>query len=99
MATIISTGDPRNRVVSYEVCPVCDAEFETEHGRWAKSETLGDSIHVCRSHKKVLTVAEEIKVQDALKNALEHPRGMIVRNNRLVKKTSLMREMEKHGYA
>lgn len=99
MPTVIYTGDPQKcRVVNLMECPACGETYELVDGHYAESATLGDRVLVCPSHRKVLTPAEEVQVQDALQRAIDCPRGHVQQNQRLVKRSVLLAGVDERKY-
>jgi ubiquitin len=95
MSTIIYTGDAQKcRVQNLMECPACGETYELIDGHFAESVTIGDKVSVCPSHGKTLSPVEEVKVQDALQRAMDCERGHVQQNQKLVKKSVLLAEVD-----
>ena len=90
MPTIIYTGDPdKCKQINLIECPVCGRAFEVTDGPYLRSALLDSDVKVCPDHK-LLTVDDELKIQDALQRALAHERGRVQQDGKLVKRCKLL---------
>jgi len=86
MPTIIYTGDPKKcRQINLIECPVCGLAFEVTDGPYLHSNLLDSDVKVCPNHQ-ILTLEDELKIQEALQRALAHPNGRVQKDGRLVKR-------------
>lgn len=92
MSTFIYTGSKKCKVMNLMECPICGDEFETSEGVFVASATIGDEVYICTNHKKVLTSADEVAIQNALQAAINSPRGHIMADGKLVKKYKAYKE-------
>lgn len=90
MPTIIYTGDPvKCRQIDLIECPVCGKPFEVTDGPYLHSTLLDSDVKVCTDHV-VLSIEDELKIQEALQQAMAHPRGRIQQDGKLVKRCELL---------
>ena len=89
MATFINTGSAKCRVLNLLECPICQDEFENIEGVFVDSSTIGDKVLVCNKHKDPLTADDEVGIQNALRSAIDTPRGYVLAKGKLVKKFNL----------
>jgi hypothetical protein len=94
VSTIIRTGSNLCRTLFLLECPICGIEFTIEDGKFVSSSTLGDRVLVCEKHDCELTIEQELKIQEALRSAIDNPKGSIVKDSKVLKKTTLL---EKYG--
>jgi len=91
MPTIIYTGDEAKcRVTHLMECPACGNAFEVTEGVFVYSDTIGDTVRVCSAHKGGFSGEYEAHIQSALKRCVDHDRGHIQKDGKLIKKSVLL---------
>jgi len=95
MASVIYTGDDTKCIqLNYYECPACGDRFEILDGTYVLSSTLDDHLLVCKKHTE-FSATDEIKIQESLQKALNHKRGRVQKDLKLLKRCELL---EKIGY-
>lgn len=96
MPTIIMTGDPQKcRTITLLECVACGEAYNLLDGKLVPSITLDDSVSVCAKHGKALTAAEEVRVQDCLKRAIDCDDGYVQANGVILKNPKIMELSER----
>ena len=96
MPTILYTGDDSKcRVIHLMECPACSRTFEVTEGKFVYSDTIGDTIRVCTAHEKAFCGDEEACIQAALQKCINHDRGHIQKDGKLIKKSVLLERVPK----
>lgn len=95
MSIIITDGSPACQTLFLTPCPACGRVFDNAYGVFVNSATLGDRVMVCKRHKgKDLTAKQEVSVQDCLARAISNANGWVQKNQKIVKKTKIMKEFK-----
>ena len=94
MLIVIYTGDKEKcRVDHFLECPACGERFEILAGKFVSSSTLGEKVQVCPKHSAGFTADEEAFIQASIQKAVWHPRGHILRDGKLIKKSKLLSQL------
>ena len=94
MPTIIYTGDPQKcKQINLIECPVCGASFELTEGAFLYSALLDSDVKVCGKHTE-LSVDDELRIQEAVQRAIEHPRGRVQQDGVLLKRCKGLEEID-----